>query len=158
MLRTKQSDSIVTMALLASFTALGVSCGAHQEAPTSASRPVLITKAETAPSQEHRVTQVELGRASVVDEAPESPADVQRAEALWAYMGLRPIGDLGSADASGQDVVQVSLQLGPRMAAHEFSIGLDGTVEAAELKQIRRLFRCRRTGRTHRIIKGCWPN
>lgn len=149
MLRTKQSDSIITMALLASFTALGVSCGARQEAPTTVSRTPVITKAESAPSQELRVVaQVALERAPT--ETPQLPADVQRAEALWAYMGL---GDLGLED-SPSEVVQVSLQLGPKMAAHKFSIGLDGSVEAAELKQIRRLFRCRRTGRTHRINQG----
>lgn len=50
--------------------------------------------------------------------------------------------------------VAVTLRLGPKMDSHTFEIPLSGEVDAAVLKEIRRLFRCRRSRRTHRIHTG----
>tara|TARA_R110002096_G_scaffold44526_11_gene120360 strand:- start:25063 stop:25929 length:867 start_codon:yes stop_codon:yes gene_type:complete len=167
MLRTKQRDSAIT--ILLTIAAVSLSCGSQPYSRGGAPAQlqpvgkVVVTKVEVQPFQapSHLTPSFELaplapGPLPVVTplkDASELVAiDQARAEALWAYVGLGSAQD--SSDRPDGEAVLVSLQLGPRMAAHEFYIGLDGTVAKADAKEIRRLFRCRRTARTHRISQG----
>ncbi len=176
MLRTKHCDSALTMALCTTLAALTTSCGSVQPGPSAptasaptasaptasaptasaptASAPMapIVTKAESSPSQSTRASRaIQL---TMLD-APEFESTAFQGRELEAATLAVYSGVGGTRNYSEHaEPVLVSLQLGPRMATHEFSIGLDGTVSGAELKQLRRLFRCRRSGRTHRISKG----
>jgi len=56
--------------------------------------------------------------------------------------------------AEAEAPVEVTLRLGPKMATRTFAIGRDGFVEPKELKKLRHMLRCRRSGRTHRLNQG----
>jgi uncharacterized protein YcbK (DUF882 family) len=50
--------------------------------------------------------------------------------------------------------IPVTFRRGPRMPSRTFEIELDGTVNPATLKELKGYFRCRRSGRSHRISQG----
>lgn len=161
MLRTKQRDFAIPALL--TIAAVSLTCGSPPHSPVGAAPPLLVTKAEVQPSQVTQASQVTpsfevaplaqdpLPLGTPLNDASELVA-IDPAEALWAYVGLGSVQD--SSERPDGGTVLVSLQLGSRMATHEFYIGLDGTVASADAKEIRRLFRCRRTARTHRISQG----
>lgn len=63
---------------------------------------------------------------------------------------------LGSEVTSVQSVepIAVTFRLGPKMGEQTFHIEEDGTVDADQMKDLRKLFRCKRSKRTHRIHPG----
>ncbi len=50
--------------------------------------------------------------------------------------------------------IPVTFRRGPRLPSRTFEIEPDGTVDPATLKELKGYFRCRRSGRSHRISQG----
>jgi uncharacterized protein YcbK (DUF882 family) len=50
--------------------------------------------------------------------------------------------------------IPVTFRRGPRLPSRTFEIELDGAVDTETLKELRGYFRCRRSGRSHRISQG----
>ncbi len=50
--------------------------------------------------------------------------------------------------------IPVTFRRGPRLPLRTFEIEPDGSVDAATLTELRGYFRCRRSGRSHRISQG----
>ena len=121
--------------LLASLIALLMSCGPQQRGSShatahvrSAAPPALIL-----PTLRPQMT------------ATMSLIDGRIAEEIRAKL---------SYIAPAPEAVAVTFRLGPRMQSRTFEIGLDGSVDDADMQSLRGLFRCRRSGRTHRIDTG----
>lgn len=135
-MRTNQSIPHTKALIVTSLVALVMSCGSAQvSAPSPA--PLLPSAPVSLPMLEVKMTAtMSLIDGQVADQiranfhAPQAPAQERT----------------GSVD--------VTFRLGPKMASRTFTIGLDGTMDKAELKALRGMFRCRRSRRTHRVNKG----
>lgn len=122
--------------LLASLVALLMSCGPQQVGSTTSATAVTAEQAMPAPLllptiKLRMVATMSLIRGSV---AQEIRAKFERPQE--------------------DQPVSVTFRLGPKMASRTFEISRDGEVDPAILKKMRRMFRCRRSGRTHRINPG----
>jgi uncharacterized protein YcbK (DUF882 family) len=132
-MRTNQSIPHAKALIATSLIALVMSCGSQQ---VSTQSTTLAQKAAPLPLPMMEVKMV----------ATMSLIDGQMADQIRARLHAPVLETQSSVD--------VSFRLGPKMASRTFTIGLDGEMDKAELKALRRMFRCRRSGRSHRINKG----
>ncbi len=142
-----RSLSLSAIALV-SMVGLSLSCGSAQRSTT----PKAASLAERGPSNA-------VGSLLVVPtiSATMMLVDSGVASDIGDYLGLGDALHELAADAEDQDdPVQVSFRLGPKMASRTFAIGLNGEVSPDDAKKLRRMFRCRRSGRSRRMNRGLY--
>lgn len=120
--------------VLAGLVALLVSCSHQQTGQTSASLQLEASQAA------RPLPMLEIPMVATMSYIDGSMADEIRAK----FASAQP----------ESSAITVTFRLGPRMQSRSFEIEEDGSVDPADMKSLRGLFRCRRSGRTHRINKG----
>ncbi len=119
--------------LLTSFIAVLMSCGPAQKSPSSGALAIA--------GPDSGALRLPLAQRPMI--ATMSLVDGSVANEIRAKFENSPPAS-----------VEVTFRWGPRMKSHNFDIGLDGSIEDDKMKSLRGLFRCRRSGRSHRISKG----
>lgn len=126
---------------------LGVSCGSPGEVAAPKTISVSVSAPETAAAGSLLVMPAIATTMAVIDRGLVG----EIAEQLGSIDE-----ESGFADQVDNETVPVTFRLGPRMASKTFEIGLDGEVSPEDAKQLRRLFRCRRSGRSRRMHRGLY--
>ena len=144
--RSSLSLTLPRFLVLAGLSALAISCGPQPVAPATATAQVA-SSAGYAPL-------VSMPAAEFQGVATMALISEGVAISVRDYLRVNESDVADEHVADEHASVPVTFRLGPKMASRTFSIGLDGEVAPDELKALRGMFRCRRSGRTHKINKG----